>query len=140
MVTIKKFNEYATAFAPIILIVLLAGNLVYLVIIGFDFHKESKVIEKELTILSNELKEFEEVLKDKEKTVLLKQDEEMIEFLKSEYENFQSFANSDRESFFNLINLFFVALGVLVTGATVVLYWLFGQSREEVKKKCRVSN
>lgn len=134
MVTIKKFNEYATSFAPIILILLLITNLIYLVNIGSNFHKESKATEKELTSLSTQLKEFEEVLKDEEKTVLLKQDEEMVEFLKSEYENFQSFANSDRESFFNLINLFFVALGVLVTGGTIVLYWLFGQSREEVKK------
>lgn len=134
VVAIKKISEYATIFAPIILIVLMGANLIYLVHIGYNYQKEYKAIDKELITLSTRLNNFEEVLKEDKKTVLLKQDEEMIEFVKSEYENFQSFANSDRESFFNLINLFFVALGVLVTGATIVLYWLFGQSRQEVKK------
>src|SRR5699024_5413201 len=33
-----------------------------------------------------------------------------------------------------LVSLFFVALGVLVTGGTIVLYWIFGQTKTEVKE------
>lgn len=130
--TIKKFNEHASTISIVALIVLLVGNFFFLLNIGGDIQQVSKNTEKEIILLSERMANFEKVLKDEKSTVLLKQDEEMIEFLKSEYENFQTFANNDRESFFNLINLFFVALGVLVTGATLVLYWLFGQSREEV--------
>lgn len=132
VITIKRINERAPTISIVALIVLLVMNFFYLLNIGSDIQQVSKNTEKEIKLLSERIGNFEEVLKDEKSTVLLKQDEEMIDFLKSEYENFQTFANNDRESFFNLINLFFVALGVLVTGATLVLYWLFGQSREEV--------
>lgn len=120
--------------APILLIILLGINLIFLVNVSKKFQDETKDIEKNYVDLSSRLEQFERIIKDENHSIVLKKDEETIEFLKSEYENFQNFANSDRESFFNLINLFFVALGVLVTGATIVLYWLFGQSREEVRK------
>lgn len=62
-----------------------------------------------------------------------------IDFLKDQYSNYKDFANSDRESFFNLISLFFVALGVLVTGGTIVLYWIFGQTKTEVKENANLT-
>lgn len=134
MIEIEKIQKYSTLLAPILLIVLLGFNLVFLINVSKKVQNEIKDIEKKNVELSVQLERFEGIIEEDNYSIVLKQDEDTIEFLKSEYENFQTFANSDRESFFNLINLFFVALGVLVTGATIVLYWLFGQSREEVRK------
>jgi hypothetical protein len=75
------------------------------------------------------------MLEDKTvKTGANTENKEEIDFLKDQYSNYKDFANSDRESFFNLITIFFVALGVLVTGGTIVLYWIFGQTKTEVKE------
>ena len=64
---------------------------------------------------------------------------ETLDFLREEYSNYRDFANSDRDSFFNLVSLFFVALGVLVTGGTIVLYWIFGQTKTEVKENANLT-
>lgn len=121
-------------FAPILIIIILGINLIFLVTVSKKVQSDIKDLEEKNVELSAQLDQFEGIIENEELSIVLKQDEDTVSFLKSEYENFQSFANSDRESFFNLINLFFVALGVLVTGATIVLYWLFGQSREEVRR------
>ena len=57
----------------------------------------------------------------------------MLDFIQKEYENYMTFANQDRTSFFNLVTLSFTALGILITVGLVVLYWVFGQSRTEVE-------
>lgn len=62
-------------------------------------------------------------------------DTSIAEFLQEEYANYREAANKDRESFFNLINTFFVAVGILVTGGIIILHWTFGQTRAEMEDR-----
>jgi hypothetical protein len=114
-----------------LLIGLLAVNfffVIYIVITNGDNYKE---LERKYAELSTEIEGLQNgKLPDGEQ----KSTDSTVEFLKGEYSNYTDFANSDRESFFNLVSLFFVALGVLVTGAIIVIYWIFGQTKNEVKE------
>lgn len=57
-----------------------------------------------------------------------------ISFLRDQYSNYRDFADNDRDSFISIVNLFFVALGVLVTLGSLILVWIFGQTRSEVQE------
>lgn len=114
----------------ILLIILLAFNFFYLLFIHISLdNKQSQLNEKladlsdQISILTNETTKNERSTSD-----------ETIDFLKQEYINYRDFANSDRESFMSLVNVFFVSLGILATGGIIILYWIFGQTRNEVKE------
>jgi len=113
----------------ILLICLLTFNFFCVMHIGNTMHDRYDQLDKKIVELTNQIKTIQE----DNKTVTV-QDNKTIDFLKEEYSNYRDFANSDRDSFFNLVSLFFVALGVLVTGGTIVLYWIFGQTKTEVKE------
>src|SRR5690606_36913333 len=107
--------------------------------IGNTMHKKYHQLVKTLVALNTQIKVSEEDINTaNDQNNTNGQDDNIdkatIDFLKEVYANYRDFANSDRESFFNLVNLFFGALGVLVTGGTIVLYWLFGQTKTEVKE------
>lgn len=107
--------------------------------IGNTMHKKYDQFDKTLVELNTQIKVIEEDINTANNQNNTNGqddniDKETIDFLKEEYANYRDFANSDRESFFNLVSLFFGALGVLVTGGTIVLYWLFGQTKTEVKE------
>lgn len=64
----------------------------------------------------------------------MKNSEHTMKFLQQEYANYRDFANSERQNFIQLVNIFFIALGGLVTGASIVLFWIFGQTKKEVEE------
>lgn len=136
MILFKNFRE---KWLGILIVALLIFNFFFIIHIGKVMHKKYEQLDTTLVELRTQLKDLEEnVINANGKNKIdqsnnLGVDKEVINFLKEEYANYRYFANNDRESFFNLINTFFVALAVLVTGGTIVIYWLFGQTKEEVK-------
>lgn len=133
------FKGLAEKIVGILIIALLIFNFFYIMHIGNTMHKKYDQLDKTLVELNTQIKVIEEDINtanDQNNTNGQDDniDKERIDFLKEEYANYRDFANSDRESFFNLVSLFFGALGVLVTGGTIVLYWLFGQTKTEVKE------
>ncbi|MFD1173951.1 hypothetical protein [Oceanobacillus picturae] len=119
----------------IMLILLLAFNFFFLLHINNSVGEKQGQLEEKLAVLSNQIEALQE---DSPKTEKGNTDS-TIDFLKQEYANYKDFANSNRESFINLVSLFFVALGVLVTGGTIVLYWIFGQTKTEVKENANLT-
>ncbi|MDM5196642.1 hypothetical protein QUF79_00880 [Fictibacillus enclensis] len=118
-----------------LLIGLLTFNFFYLIHIGNAINHRSDQFDKKIVELNTQINNIQ----DKTIDARDKKDNEAIDFLKEEYSNYRDFANSDREGFFNLVSLFFVALGVLVTGGTIVLYWIFGQTKTEVKENANLT-
>ncbi|WP_062197404.1 hypothetical protein [Massilibacterium senegalense] len=119
----------------ILLIILLAFNLFFLLYIHYSTNKKQDQLEEKLAALSSEVNN----LIVSNSTTGNGNAEKTIDFLKQEYTNYKDFANNDRESFMNLVSLFFVALGVLVTGGIIVLYWIFGQTKTEVKENANTT-
>src|SRR5690625_811865 len=119
----------------ILLILLLSFNFFYLLHINNSIAVKQSDMEAELLELGNQITTL---LEDKGKAEISNTDE-TINFLKQEYSNYRDFANSDREGFMDLVNLFFVALGVLVTGGIIVLHWIFGQTKAEVKENANTT-
>lgn len=119
----------------ILLIILLAFNLFFLLYIHYSTNKKQDQLEEKLAALSSEVNN----LIVGNSTTGNGNAEKTIDFLKQEYTNYKDFANNDRESFMNLVSLFFVALGVLVTGGIIVLYWIFGQTKTEVKENANTT-
>jgi len=113
-----------------LLIILLAFNFFYLLHINNSIGERQGHLEVEIVELGNQI----DALVKGDTEIKTSNNNDTINFLKEEYTNYRDFANNDRESFMNLINLFFVALGVLVTGGIIVLYWIFGQTKTEVKE------
>lgn len=113
----------------VLLLVLLVFNFFYLLHINNTFNEKQKNFEEKLVEITSQVKELREHTSSGYSTSF-----NTVEFLKQEYINYREFANSDRESFMNLINLFFIAVGVLITGAIIVIYWIFGQTKMEVKE------
>jgi len=131
----KVFSDRANTIGKYLLIVILVINLFFLIWIGKSIHTKEKMLLNEIHNVNENVTELEKVINEDEKnSAESKSKDETIEFLEAQYDKYIEFADKDRESFFNLVNLFFVALGVLVTGAIVVIYWMFGQSRDEVRK------
>lgn len=112
------------------LIILLAVNFFYLLFIHISLDNKQSQLNEKLVDLSDEIHILtNETTKNESST-----SDEILDFLKQEYTNYREFANSDRESFMNLVNVFFVSLGILVTGGIIILYWIFGQTRNEVQE------
>lgn len=131
----KRFSDKASLIGPYLVIAILAFNLFFLIYISNSSHTKEKMLLNEIHNLNEHVIQLEKVVTDEEKnSIKSNSKDETIDFLESQYDKYFEFADKDRESFFNLVNLFFVALGVLVTGAIVVIYWMFGQSRDEVRK------
>ncbi|MFY3792565.1 hypothetical protein ACOQFO_12905 [Ureibacillus sp. MALMAid1270] len=131
----KRFSDKVSLIAPYLVITLLAFNLFFLIYISNSSQTKEKMLLNEIHNLNEHVIQLEKVVTDEEKnSIQSNSKDETIDFLESQYDKYFEFADKDRASFFDLVNLFFVALGVLVTGAIVVVYWLFGQSREEVRK------
>lgn len=131
----KTFSDNRIKNGQYWLLAILAFNLFFLIWIGVSIHNKEKVLLKEIHTVNEYIADLEEVINEEENnSAEIKSKDETIEFLESQYDKYFEFADKDRASFFNLVNIFFVALGVLVTGAIVVIYWMFGQSREEVRK------
>lgn len=120
-----------------LLIGVLTFNFFFVVNIVKTSNDRYDQLDKKMVEISTQLKNLQEDKKtgdNRDNT-----DKDTIDFLKEEFSNYRDFANSDRESFFNLVSLFFVALGVLVTGGTIVLYWIFGQTKSEVKENSELT-
>lgn len=131
----KLLSEKVNIIGKYLLIAILVFNLFFLIWIGKSIHTKEKMLLNEIHKINEYVTELEKVIYEDEKSIKeTNNKDEAIEFLESQYDKYFEFADKDRASFFNLVNLFFVALGVLVTGAIVVIYWMFGQSREEVRK------
>lgn len=131
----KAFSDKRIKNGQYWLLAILAFNLFFLIWIGVSVHNKEKVLLKEIHTVNEYIGDLEKVInEDGKNSVEINSKDETIEFLESQYDKYFEFADKDRASFFNLVNIFFVALGVLVTGAIVVIYWMFGQSREEVRK------
>lgn len=131
----KRSSDKVSLIAPYLVITLLSFNLFFLIYISNSSQTKEKMLLNEIHDLNEHVIQLEKVVTDEEKnSIQSNSKDETIDFLESQYDKYFEFADKDRASFFDLINLFFVALGVLVTGAIVVVYWLFGQSREEVRK------
>ncbi|WP_106768716.1 hypothetical protein [Paenibacillus faecalis] len=115
-----------------------------LIVIGFNFlfviyafvtvKIEYDQIDSQMDAIS---KQIESVKIDKAVNSDPSSDVKAIEFLEDQFANYKDFANNDRESFISLINIFFIALGVLVTGGTIVLFWMFGQTRSDIEANAR---
>lgn len=118
----------------ILLIALLAFNFFFLLHINNSMNEKQKQLEERLTKLSSQIGDLQE----NNSTTGNSSADKTIDFLKQEYINYKDFANNDRESFMNLVSLFFVALAVLVTGGTIVL-WIFGQTKTEVKENANLT-
>lgn len=134
----RLFNRNFEKIVGILIIVLLIFNFFFLLYVGDAIHKKHDQLDKKIVQLTTQIRVIEEEINtsNDQNNRNSKNDnvnKDTIDFLKEEYANYREFANSDRESFFNLVSLFFGALGVLVTGGTIVLYWLFGQTKTEVK-------
>lgn len=119
----------------IMLILLLAFNFFFLLHINNSIGEKQERLEGKLVVLNKQIQTLQEGSPKTEKG----NTDSTIDFLKQEYANYKDFANSNRESFINLVSLFFVALGVLVTGGTIVLYWIFGQTKTEVKENANLT-
>lgn len=119
----------------ILLIALLTFNFFFLLHIDNSMNEKQEKFEERLTELSSQIDDLQE----SDSITRNGNADKMIDFLKQEYTNYKDFANNDRESFINLVSLFFVALGVLVTGGTIVLYWIFGQTKTEVKENANIT-
>lgn len=119
----------------ILVIALLAFNFFFLLHIDNSMNEKQEQFEERLTELSSQIDDLQE----NDSTTGNGSSDKTIDFLKQEYANYKDFANNDRESFMNLVSLFFVALGVLVTGGTIVLYWIFGQTKTEVKENANLT-
>lgn len=117
----------------ITLILLLAFNFFFLLYIYQTINETSRQLEESIIELNQKIYSFQH------DEVLHTNTNEVIDFLQQEYSNYRHFADSDRQSFFNLVSIFFVALGVLVTGGTIVLYWIFGQTKSEVKENAEIT-
>lgn len=131
----KVFSDKANIMGKYLLITILVINLFFLIWVGNSMHTKEKMLLNEIHNVNEYVTKLERVINEDEKnSAESKSKDETIEFLETQYDKYIEFADKDRESFFNLVNLFFVALGVLVTGAIVVIYWMFGQSRDEVRK------
>ncbi|UTR13117.1 hypothetical protein MM221_10630 [Salipaludibacillus sp. LMS25] len=114
----------------IFLIILLAFNFFYLLFIHISLDNKQSQLNERLADLSDQISIItNDTTKNETST-----SDETIDFLKQEYINYRDFANSDRESFMSLVNVFFVSLGILATGGIIILYWIFGQTRNEVKE------
>ncbi|WP_430789068.1 hypothetical protein VBD025_02700 [Virgibacillus flavescens] len=100
-------------------------------------NEKQEHLEEKLVELSSQIGDLQD--DDDNSTTENGNADKTIEFLKQQYTNYKDFANNDRESFMNLVSLFFVALGVLVTGGTIVLYWVFGQTKTEVKENANTT-
>lgn len=98
-------------------------------------NEKQEEFEERLTLLSSQIGDLQE----NNSQIGNGSTDKTIDFLKQEYTNYKDFANNDRESFMNLVSLFFVALGVLVTGGTIVIYWIFGQTKTEVKENANIT-
>lgn len=132
---VKSFSDKVSLIGPYLVIAILAFNLFFLIYISNSSQTKEKMLLNEIHNLNEQVIQLKKVVTDEEKNSFEPNSkDETIDFLESQYDKYFEFADKDRESFFNLVNLFFVALGVLVTGAIVVIYWLFGQSRAEVRK------
>lgn len=114
----------------ILLILLLAFNLFFLLYIHNSLNEKHNQLGNKYFELSNKISDLQNDSSESEN----EKTNETINFLKQEYTKYSDFADNDRESFMNLVSLFFVALGVLVTGGIIVLYWIFGETKNEVKE------
>lgn len=126
----KEMNGKLIGFS---LIGILVINFFFVIYIVGTMNNRYDHLDEKLVELNTQIQTIQE-----EKTAKT-YDKESIDFLKEQFSNYKDFANSDRESFFNLISIFFVALGVLVTGGTIVLYWIFGQTKNEVKENANLT-
>lgn len=126
----KEMNGKLIGFS---LIGILVINFFFVIYIVGTVNNRYDHLDDKLVELNTKIQTIQE-----EKTAKT-DDKESIDFLKEQFSNYKDFANSDRESFFNLISIFFVALGVLVTGGTIVLYWIFGQTKNEVKENANLT-
>lgn len=126
----KEINGKLIGFS---LIGILVTNFFFVIYIVGTVNNRYDHLDDKLVELNTQIQTIQE-----EKTAKT-DDKESIDFLKEQFSNYKDFANSDRESFFNLISIFFVALGVLVTGGTIVLYWIFGQTKNEVKENANLT-
>lgn len=117
----------------VLLIGILAFNFFFVVYIINTMNEGYDKLEKKIGEISTQI---EKIQTEKVQGNI---NDKTVDFLKDEFSNYKDFANSDRESFINLVNLFFVALGVLVTGGTIVLYWIFGQTKTEVKENANLT-
>lgn len=123
-------KEKSGKMLKIILIIFLAFNLFFLLYIHNSLNEKHKQLDNKYSELSNKISTLQKNPSDSEN----EDTDETINFLKEEYTKYSDFADNDRESFMNLVSLFFVALGVLVTGGIIVLYWIFGETKSEVKE------
>jgi TolA-binding protein len=128
---VKINTEKILGFA---IIILLLFNFFFIIHINGTTNDSIQKLEQKITALNKEINALQN------KSVEVEQNSEnAIEFLRQEYTNYRRFANSERQSFINLVSIFFVALGVLVTGGTIVLYWIFGQTKKEVKENAEAT-
>lgn len=122
----------------ILLIALLAFNFFFLLNTYNSMNEKYEQLAKQIDNTNEQLETLKNV-KEQDNVTNINEQESEIDFLKEEFGNYKDFAESDRQSFISLVNIFFVALGVLVTGGTIVLYWIFGQTKTEVKENANLT-
>ncbi|MBY6269556.1 hypothetical protein [Parageobacillus thermoglucosidasius] len=84
-----------------------------------------KIANIEVTIKKIEDKEFEG---NKDSI-----DKEVIELTRKQFEDYREFAKTERESFTNLISLFFKILGAIGAILSFIFIWIVGQTKKEVR-------
>lgn len=113
---------------PIALILMMLINFIFVISIVKNVNDKHKQIDEKIIKNNEQVEAFQRGNID----VKQQDNNKTVEFLRQEYSNYRDFANNDRSTFIQLVNLFFIALGILVTGGIVVIYWMFGQTRKEV--------
>jgi len=118
-----------------LLICVLSFNFFYVVYVVNTTNEKNSQLEKKFLEINTQI----DGLQGEKLVIEQNNADKTIDFLKQEYVNYRDFAQSERESFINLVSLFFVALGILLTGGTIVLYWIFGQTKTEVKENANLT-
>lgn len=105
--------------------------LTMLLVLILYFYVDLKI---ENNRLSDTIKNIEQkyLLNTNDGNIEIEQYKQMIEFIKGEFETYKEIANNDRQSFIQLVNIFFMGLAILAGIVSLVLYWTFGQTRQEV--------
>ncbi|MFB1082498.1 hypothetical protein [Jeotgalibacillus sp. JSM ZJ347] len=120
---------------PILIIITLACNLFFLIYLANSARTMEHVLQEDITTLQKEIS----LLQEENELQSEGGSEATVNLLREEFSNYKDMANSNTDSFISLVNTFFVALGILVTAGVIVLYWIFGQTKSEVKENAEVT-